>query len=543
MNDGVVQGSAVTSLSLLRVVLFEPDEAARHRLVRVLGRDARDGVAFRGAVTAADARSAYQDGVYDGVLVGGGVPAAALEAFCESNGDVPLVAIVPANDEARRASLRRVASVECVPAENLSADRIVWAFRMARERTAADRAHREERRAAERVSREKGQYVANVCHEIRAPLHVILGMSELLEGTQLSETQQTFVSRLRRAGTHLSTLVEDVVELARTEAGQTPIRKNPFALHDLVLSMVDFMGPTAHAKNVIVNVDYSPEVPKAVLGDARRVLQVLVNVLGNAIKFTERGSVRVSVTAPPDLAVPHIVRFAVTDTGIGIPAARLHEIYAAFVRVAPDGAPGGFGLGLDISKKLVERMGGRISVESVVGVGSTFTVDIPLEPSAPASPVENKPRAPAPADAERRAPRVLIVDDSADNRMLVEAYFSRTGMSLVCAEGGADAALKFANDVFDIVLMDLHMPDIDGFEATRVLRRIEAESGRRPVPIVALTADSLADSVDRCLEAGCTGHLSKPVGKEALLSTVREYLARARRSEPELHAFVAAHEA
>ncbi|MFI5298131.1 MAG: ATP-binding protein [Polyangiales bacterium] len=427
----------------------------------------------------------------------------------------PVVVLFDREDEPAMLDAIGAGAAECLSKRDLDARALTRAIRAASRRTnaAVGFAHRQLRL----------RFVADLCHEIRAPLHVILGMAEVLAETSLDAEQAGLTNRLRGAGEHLSALIDDVDDLSRLEMDGFTLDKVEFDLHELVVSTLDFMSGAIRGKPIALLHRFGGGVPAFVTGDPRRLRQLLVNLLGNAIKFTERGHVELAVELDPETRTGNRLRFSITDTGIGIPAERQDEVFSSFVQASATVGRrfGGFGLGLHITKRLVERMGGTIGLTSVEGRGSTFVVTVPLgAPAASGTSVRSMlaVREPPPV---RPPLRVLLVDDSADSCLLVRSYVARTEISLDTVESGVEALQRIEMDRYDVVLMDMNMPAVDGYETTARVRDWERERGAPPVPIVALTADALRDSVRRSFQVGCTAHVSKPVSKLDLLSAIR----------------------
>jgi len=377
------------------------------------------------------------------------------------------------------------------------------------------------------ASRVKSDFLARMSHEIRTPLNAIIGMGELLGGTPLSGEQNRYVEISRKAGEALLDLINDILDLAKIEARQLTLEQIDFDVFKLLQDAVDIHVIKAGEKNVELILQIDPELPRQRRGDPTRLRQIMLNLIGNALKFTERG--RVVVAASPSADLREGVRFSVTDTGIGIPADKQQAIFDSFSQVDSSTTRkyGGTGLGLAICKTLVGMMGGAIGVKSEPGRGSCFFFEVPLpfaaaKPAADASGVEPS----APPAARRQ--RLLLVDDNADNRLLVRTHLKAEPYDIDEAEDGAIAVDKFKKSRYDLILMDMQMPVLDGYSATRAIRELERAQGRPPVPIVALTAYAVREDVDKSMAAGCTAHITKPLRKQMLLENLRRLLAPAK---------------
>jgi PAS domain S-box-containing protein len=391
------------------------------------------------------------------------------------------------------------------------------------ERKRVEEELRQAKAAAESASRTKSDFLASMSHEIRTPLHAIMGIADLLAKTSLSQEQNKYVQTFRRAGDNLLNLTNDILDLSKVEASQLELEQTGFSLNDLLEKVTEMVVVRAEEKKLALVCEIAPNVPTDLVGDPTRLRQVLLNLLGNAIKFTEFGTVSLRVTRDGDSSVPTALRFTISDTGIGIPDEKLGRVFERFSQADSSTTRrfGGSGLGLTICKRLVELMGGRIWVESEIGEGSVFSFAVPFEIWADATrraaeAVRTGPELPLPAL------RILLAEDSADNCMITVAYLEDTPYRVDIAETGAIACEMFSIGDYDLVLMDRQMPVMDGLTATRTIRAWEQANGRPPTPIIALTASALKGDREKCLAAGCTGFLTKPIRQEVLLQAIRE---------------------
>ncbi|MCB0915125.1 MAG: response regulator [Actinobacteria bacterium] len=416
-------------------------------------------------------------------------------------------------------------------------DAVVAIAEMAALTIAEERSRRvaeEARQAAEQAAGAKSAFLANMSHEIRTPMNGVLGMLELLGETRLEGQQREYLDVARSSAQTLLTIINDILDLSRIEAGKVEIEEVPLQLHELVASLAALFAGTASTQGVGLSAAVDSAVPTAVMGDPTRLRQVLANLVGNAIKFTQRGQVFVHVSlADVDDSggdADSRIRFDVVDTGIGIPESRLESIFESFSQADSSTTRrfGGTGLGLAISRQLVELMGGEISVTSVEGKGTTFSFTVPLPV------VEEPEHLPVSAGADRSADgsadptplhgEVLLVEDNAVNRHVGAGMLRRLGLAVTLAEDGSEALAKLDGGRFDVVLMDCQMPVMDGFEATAAIRDLERGTRAR-LPIVALTADAMAGAAEQCLSAGMDGYLSKPYSLAELRSALEPWLS------------------
>ena len=387
------------------------------------------------------------------------------------------------------------------------------------------------RQQTEQANLAKSQFLAVTSHEIRTPMNGILGATELLIGTSLTRTQQHYVETAHHSATALLALIDDVLDLSRIEAGKLKLSPADFDLRELVNEAVALLALSTRDKPVSVRADVSPQVPRRVHADPLRLRQLLVNLLHNAIKFTERGSVLLAVTdvtTPADPPDTLHLRFSVRDTGIGIPPDQLQNVFGAFTQV--DGSStrchGGSGLGLAIVKQLIDLMDGQVQVESTLGRGSHFWIEVPLKLAAPDFGVLplDEPLTEVDIDVTRLL-SVLVAEDDQVNQMVVEGMLTMLGCDVEVVGDGQVAAEAAARGDYDIVFMDCHMPLVDGYEATRRIRKHELAHGAR-VPIVALTADALASDRERCINSGMDDFMTKPVSPAQLARVIKRWTGR-----------------
>ncbi len=378
-------------------------------------------------------------------------------------------------------------------------------------------------RQAQLHSAYKSQFLANMSHEMRTPLHGILGLTRLLRQRQTERDVLKQFDLVERSGEHLLNIINDVLDLSRIEAGRMVIQSQVFDLSELIDDVATLSGVNIRSKGLDLVTQFDLPTPCYVMGDAARVRQVLHNLLGNAIKFTEVGQVALRVSR--DQVGGH-VSIEIEDTGIGISPADLPRIFEAFTQAEAsfDRRFGGTGLGLTISRELGRAMGGDIVCTSQVGVGSRFVFRVPLPPVA--APV-SAPLVSASRD-ERLQGHVLLAEDNEVNAMVAQATLERLGLKVDTVENGERAVAFMKDHEPDLVLMDCQMPLVDGFEATRQIRELENRLHRVRVPVVALTANALEGDRERCLSAGMDDHLSKPFKDEDLEQVLRRYLPGAR---------------
>ena len=393
---------------------------------------------------------------------------------------------------------------------------------------------------AELANLAKSAFLANTSHEIRTPMNAILGYAEmLLEPKRTDVERQNCVRTIRRNGEHLLAIINDILDISKIEAQKLSVEKINCELPQLVADVIGLTRPWAQKKGLSFEIEFDRMIPRQIQTDPLRAKQVLVNLVGNAIKFTESGRVKIAIYREISYFT-HTIRFEVSDTGIGMSPDHMSRLFQPFTQADASTTRrfGGTGLGLTISKRLAKLLGGDITVESQPGVGSTFTFRLDGGPRLGIPILENLTADQLTVggqevsdDEIRLSGRILLAEDGEDNRELVASHLRRAGCEVVIAGTGRLAVEAAKTQQFDLVLMDMQMPELDGYGAARALRA----AGMR-VPIIALTANAMAEDRVKCLEAGCTEYLAKPISRAQLLRTLSRFLTStsSQMSAPEL---------
>ena len=381
---------------------------------------------------------------------------------------------------------------------------------------------RRARRSAVAATEAKSLFVANMSHEIRTPMNGIIGMIHLARATESESDRDEYLRGAQSSADSLLVLLNDVLDLSKIEAGKVEVSVGPFSVAALANEALGNIAPRAREKGLEVVCTVAAEVPPWVEADSGRIRQILLNLLSNSVKFTEKGKIELAIRATPVADGVCQLYYAVSDTGIGVPVAQTEAIFEVFRQA--DGSTtrryGGTGLGLTICRKLARLMGGEITVQSEVGRGSTFEFRVPVKPSEPA--VEAG-AALNPTQKAVRSLNLLLAEDHPINQRLAMAHLDRRGHRVTLARNGVEALERFREGAFDVILMDVQMPEMDGVEATRRIRALERPLGRH-IPIFAMTAHAMPEDRERCLAAGMDGYVVKPFKPEELFRAVESVL-------------------
>jgi PAS domain S-box-containing protein len=395
------------------------------------------------------------------------------------------------------------------------------------ERKQAEKMLVEAKTQAEASSTAKSHFLANMSHEIRTPMNAIMGYSDLLAEEGLTDEQADYVNIICNSGKHLLQVIDDILDFSKIEAGKLDIEKHDCSLKELLAVIESMIAPLTAEKNLEFEISKGSNLPANIQTDMARLQQCLINIANNAVKFTKEGHVHLNVSLE-DKNDQSYIRFDIEDTGIGIPEERQHAIFDSFTQA--DGSTsrkyGGTGLGLTITRQLAELLGGELTLTSQEGEGSTFSIVIPTgldvtkQPLLDRCSIEDH----ANIDKEQKdhpefSGRVLVAEDVRTNQMLIKILLERMGMDVTIAADGEQALQMALAEKFDLILMDIHMPRMDGYKATDALRKEGIKT-----PIVALTANAMKGDEKKCIDAGCDDYLAKPINRNELLEKLNKYL-------------------
>jgi signal transduction histidine kinase len=384
-----------------------------------------------------------------------------------------------------------------------------------------------EKQRAEQSEKFKQQFLANMSHEIRTPMNSVMGLTNLLIKTNLDEQQRKYLNVIRRSSENLLVIINDILDLSKIEAGKMDFEKISFSIEDALETVYHTLYYKADEKKIEFKTNLKSSVPKILIGDPTRLNQVLINIAGNAIKFTENGSVTIDVEEVNKQGNLSIIRFSIIDTGIGIAQENIEKIFDSFSQATSDTTRkfGGTGLGLSISKQLVDLQGGKIEVSSVLKEGTTFSITMPFLRGDESDLGAHRHSHDDVKGSELKGIKVLLVEDNPFNQMVATDTLTDLigDISIDVAENGRIAVELVKNNIYDIVLMDIQMPELDGFETTRAIRLLP--SPKNEIKIMAMTANVTSEEIAKCFQSGMNDYISKPFESQDLLNKLGKLLS------------------
>lgn len=376
------------------------------------------------------------------------------------------------------------------------------------------------REAAESANKTKGYFLANMSHEIRTPMNAIIGIAEMLDTEELSKDEQKRCNQIIiRSAESLLAIINDILDLSKVEAGKMELEKDIVNLEQIIMDTLEIFNISTANRSIILSSNIDKLVPQYLQGDAVKIKQILMNLIGNSVKFTKEGKVDVLLKYLGKKDSINAIEIMISDTGLGIPEDKLDAIFDSFKQADSSTTRkyGGTGLGLSIVKSLVELMGGSIKVESKLGEGSRFIVSLELEDAAEVLEINSQPKVTSHNDLSKL--KLLVAEDNSVNREIIDLHLKKLGCSYDIVENGKLAVESFEKGLYDIILMDVQMPEMDGLEATRIIRIKEQDTNNR-IPIIALTASAMIEDIDKCLVAGMDAHISKPIKADKIREVI-----------------------